>query len=134
MRYLLDTHIILWALSDDVKLPSAVRTLLRDPSHSFFFSTASAWEVAIKHGRNPSLMLVSGKEFAQKCLEMGLVNLPIENRHVVSLESLRRREDLSPHNDPFDRIMLAQAKAEGFVFVTHDSLIPGYNESCVMAV
>lgn len=134
MRYLLDTHIILWTLSDDDKLPFSVRSLIQNPAHQFFFSTASVWEVAIKHGKNPALMLISGKEYASMCSEMGLVNLPVENKHVCSLETLCRPAGALPHNDPFDRIMLAQAKAEGFVFVTHDSLLPGYNEPCVMSV
>lgn len=134
MRYLLDTHIILWALSDNEKLPQDVRLMLQNLSNQFFFSTASVWEVAIKHERNPNLMLISGKEYSEKCVEMGLVNLPVENRHIDSLETLKRSPNEFPHKDPFDRIMLAQAKAEGFKFVTHDSLIPGYNEPCVMSV
>ena len=78
MRYLLDTHIILWALSDNEKLPQDVRLMLQNLSNQFFFSTASVWEVAIKHERNPNLMLISGKEYSEKCVEMGLVNLPVE--------------------------------------------------------
>ncbi|MCQ2122845.1 MAG: type II toxin-antitoxin system VapC family toxin [Fibrobacter sp.] len=134
MRYLLDTHVILWALVDSEKLPSSVRAMLQNPAHQFFFSTASVWEVAIKHERNPGLMLVSGKEYAEKCSEMGLFGLPVENKHVESLETLRRSPNVLPHKDPFDRIMLAQAKVEGFKFITHDSLIPGYNEPCVLSV
>lgn len=134
MRYLLDTHIILWALCDSDKLSPLVRAMLQNPLNHFLFSTASVWEVAIKHERNPSLMLVSGKEYSEKCVEMGLAGLPVENKHVHLLETLKRSPNELPHKDPFDRIMLAQAKAEGIKFITHDSLIPGYNEPCVMFV
>lgn len=60
--------------------------------------------------------------------------LPIADDHVKALETLTYHNQDSAHNDPFDRIMLAQAKADGLKFVTHDSKIPFYKEDCVMVV
>jgi PIN domain nuclease of toxin-antitoxin system len=54
--------------------------------------------------------------------------------HVYMIKTLVRSEGAPRHNDPFDRLMISQAKAEGMIFVTHDSLIPYYNEKCVMYV
>ncbi len=60
--------------------------------------------------------------------------LSARDDHVYVLENLRRAENAPRHNDPFDHIMLAQAKAEGMSFITHDSLIPHYMEECIIAV
>ena len=64
----------------------------------------------------------------------GYLVLPILNKHVSALETLKRSENAPRHNDPFDRIMVAQAKAEGFMFLTHDSLIPYYDEPFIISV
>ena len=60
--------------------------------------------------------------------------LVIRDDHVYMLETLHRPEYAPKHSDPFDRIMIAQAKAENFVFLTHDSLLPAYEEECVLIV
>lgn len=65
---------------------------------------------------------------------MGYRVLPITDEHVKALETLVYHNKYQVHNDPFDRIMIAQAKADGLKFVIHDSKIPFYEESCVMTV
>ena len=71
----------------------------------------------------------------RNCAEkMGYQMLPITDKHVGALETLVFHNEHQVNNDPFDRIMIAQAKADGITFVTHDSKIPFYNESCVIAV
>ena len=60
--------------------------------------------------------------------------LPITDKHVKALETLVYHSKSQEHNDPFDRIMIAQAKADGLIFVTHDSKLPAYKEPCVMSV
>lgn len=134
MRVLLDTHIALWALTDDPRLSARARLLIEDAGNDVLFSLASAWEVAIKHAAHPDKMLVSGADFMILCAEAGFVELPVVGSHVAALETLRRADGVPVHNDPFDRIMLAQAKADGLLFVTHDSLINGYGEACVIPV
>ncbi len=68
------------------------------------------------------------------CEANGFVPLPIFNKHAAELESLVRPKDAPPHKEPFDRILLAQVKSEGMKFMTHDILIPYYNESFVISV
>lgn len=68
------------------------------------------------------------------CEENGFVSLPVFNKHVGELESLVWPKDVPQHKDPFDRILLAQAKSKGMKFMTHDILIPYYNESFVISV
>jgi len=126
MRLLLDTHIAIWAIEDNAKLPGKARFLIEDMGNDVFYSVASAWEVAIKHAVHPERMLADGAGFMAHCRESGFCELPVYGNHVEALETLQRPEGAPAHNDPFDRIMLAQAKADGMLFVTHDHLIEGY--------
>lgn len=134
MRALLDTHLLLWALADDPKLPAVARTIIADSSNPIFYSVASVWEVAIKHGLHPDRMMVDAKRLIEFCGEAGFESLPLANRHVEALETLTRPNELPVHNDPFDRIMLAQAKADNLIFITHDTRIAEYDEPCVLWV
>ena len=90
------------------------------------------WEIQIKYARKK--MPISGIEFMHYCEQSGYHKLPIDDLHVVELAGLEREESAPFHNDPFDRILLSQAKAEGFSFLTHDSLFRGYNEPCLVEV
>ena len=127
---LLDTHIILWMIMGDERLSQKARDLIKQNIGSIYYSIASMWEVQIKYalGKLP----ISGSEFMRYCEESGYHKLPIDDLHVVELAGLQRDESAPPHNDPFDRILLSQAKAEGFTFLTHDPFFRGYNEPCVV--
>ncbi|MBO4859527.1 MAG: type II toxin-antitoxin system VapC family toxin [Treponema sp.] len=127
---LLDTHIILWAMTKDVKLNTKMRDIILNPNNRIFYSIASMWEVQIKYARKK--LPISGVEFMHYCEQSGYHKLPVDDLHVVELANLVRDESAPPHNDPFDKIMLSQAKAEGFTFLTHDPFFRGYNEPCVV--
>jgi len=134
MKLLLDTHIILWALNDNPKLSEQARVLIMDVDNDIYYSSASVWEITIKYMSKPDKIRLSGSELSKLCRKMGYQMLPITDKHVEELETLVFHNEHGFHNDPFDRIMIAQAKADGMRFVTHDSKIPYYNESCVIAV
>lgn len=134
LSILLDTHIALWAITDDPRLPGAVRSMILSEENQIIISTASVWEVSIKHNLHPDHMPVSGKAFAGFCLQAGYTALAIENRHIFTLETLSRSEKAPKHKDPFDRILIAQAKSDHLLFITHDKLLPDYNESCILFV
>ena len=127
---LLDTHIILWAILNDSRLNSKMKKIILDPSNSIYFSIASMWEVQIKDGIKK--LPVSGLDFMHFCEQAGYHKLPIDDLHVAELSSLVRDPLAPPHNDPFDKILLSQAKSEGFTFLTHDPFFRGYNEPCVV--
>ena len=129
---LLDTHIILWAISKDKRLTNKIRSYLLNPNNDIYYSIASMWETQIKYDRKK--LPISGIEFMHYCEESGYHKLPVDDLHVKELAGLERDESAPPHNDPFDRIMLSQAKAEGFTFLTHDPFFRGYNEPCVVEV
>ena len=129
---LLDTHIILWAISKDKRLNNKIRNYLLNPNNEIYYSIASMWEAQIKYDLKK--LPISGTDFMHYCEQSGYHKLPIDDLHVKELSGLQRDESAPPHNDPFDRIMLSQAKAEGFTFLTHDPLFRGYNEPCVVEV
>ncbi len=134
MNLLLDTHIALWALSNDPRLSAKARKMLLDPGNTFYVSAVSVWEVLLKHSKNPINLEISATEFSQYCQAAGFHTLALTDEHIWTVETLQRSADAKAHNDPFDRLLLAQAKAEHYFFLTHDSLIPGYEESCVINV
>lgn len=134
MRLLLDTHIALWAIADTTKLSSEVIGLLEAENNQVFYSTASVWEIAIKHKIKPDNMPISEEAFVKLCEMTGFACLPVKSEHTFWIKTLERPVDTPKHNDPFDRMLLAQAKCENLTFITHDSLIPYYGEECVMFV
>ena len=134
MRLLLDTHIALWALTDTMKLSEEVIHMLESGKNEVYYSIASVWEIAIKHKLRPEQMPISEEEFVRLCEKTGFAQLSIEPEHIFLIKTLARHAEAPQHNDPFDRILLAQAKYEKLSLITHDSLIPYYGEKCIMSV
>lgn len=134
MKILLDTHIALWAIADTAKLSDKVIQMLETGENEIYYSMASVWEVAIKHKIKPEQMPMPEEEFVRLCEKTGFVRLPIETEHIFLLKTLVRPKDAPKHNDPFDRMLLAQAKYEKLYLITHDSLMPFYGEECVIGV
>jgi len=127
MNILLDTHIALWSLVDDARLDKKARTMIERRDNRIFWSVASMWEVAIKHSLKPDRIPLSGVEFMHYCEQAGYECLPIRERHVMALETLPQI-----HADPFDRILVSQARAEAVVLLTHDTILSGYGELVVV--
>ena len=134
MNILLDTHILIWALNEDSRLPERARELILDENNAVYYSSVSVWEISIKHANHPETVEFTGKELAQYCQEAGFLSIEMRDKHVIALETITRSEEAPPHHDPFDRMLIAQAKAENMSFVTHDSLLPYYEEKCIIAV
>lgn len=132
MNILMDTHMLLWALGEDERLSEKARGFILDPGNTLYYSVVSVWEVAIKHALHPDNVKLTGKEMADYCQQAGFLPLELRDKHVFALEGLRRDENAPRHNDPFDRILLSQAKAENMSFLTHDTMFLGYGESCVL--
>lgn len=132
MNVLLDTHILLWAIAEDKKLPKQAYDLITNTENKIFYSIASIWETEIKHGLGK--MPIDGEELSRYCKESGFELLSVKEEHVFNLKSLKRNEDSPKHNDPFDRIMISQAKTDSLKFITHDTMLPFYNEECIISV
>ena len=134
MNLLLDTHIAIWALNDDPALSEKARKLILDPDNTIYYSTISVWEVLLKHSRQPDNIPFDEKDFTDGCREAGYVPLSLTDKHILAVHTLSRPANRKEHNDPFDRLLLAQAKVENLSFLTHDELIPGYEEKCIITV
>lgn len=134
MNLLLDTHILIWALNGDPRLPGKARDMILDDHNAVYYSSASIWEVSIKHANHPDNVEFTGKELSKFCEEAGFLPVEVRDKHVFALETITRKEGAPPHHDPFDRMLIAQAKAENLFFMTHDSLLPYYEEKCIIPV
>lgn len=132
MRILLDTHILLWALSNDARLPKKARELIVDKENEIYYSVISLWEVEIKHLAHPDMMPVSAEEISGYCEQSGYKQITIKEDHVFTMKGSKREKNIPPHKDPFDRMLICQADVENMVFITHDHLISGYNRSCIL--
>lgn len=122
MRLLLDTHTFLWWLAGDRRLVRKARTAIGDAQNPVFVSAASAWEVATKHrlGRLPEAGPIA-TDFARQVVQQGFVSLDITLNHGQRAGSLP-----GPHRDPFDRMLIAQAQAEGLTLVSNEEVFDRY--------
>lgn len=134
MNVLLDTHIALWYLNGDARLSEKARAYIDDWENGVYFSVASLWEIEIKHILHPERMVSSCGDVLGWCEEADFTLLPLHPDHIKMLSALRRETSAPRHNDPFDRILLCQAKVEDMLFLTHDSSLAYYNELCVVTV
>ena len=121
MRFLLDTHLLLWVALGHKRLGRAVVSLLTDPENEVLFSVSSIWEIAIKRGLKKSSFLHDPREIRRQMNANGYDELSIQSQHVVAVDSLA-----SLHKDPFDRLLIAQAIVEGVTLLTADAIIARY--------
>ena len=134
MNLLLDTHILIWALNDDYRLPEKAKEMILDENNAIYYSSVSIWEVAIKHAIHPENVEFTGKELSDYCRQAGFLPVEMRDKHVFSLETITRAEGAPPHHDPFDRMLIAQAASENMTFITHDKLLTYYEEKCITLV
>lgn len=122
MRLLLDTHTLLWFLRQPHVLPPKVLEVITDPGTDAVVSLLSLWEIAIKSGLNKLYLPKPYDElFPQSVTDSGLSLLPIEPTHLAVLSRLPQH-----HRDPFDRLLIAQAMAEGMTLASCDKHFPAY--------
>jgi PIN domain nuclease of toxin-antitoxin system len=121
MKFLLDTHLLLWTAGQPNRLSANAGTLIDDPENELLFSAASLWEVAIKRGLGRNDFQVDPRLLGRGLLDNSYGELPIVSDHLVAIESLP-----AIHKDPFDRILVAQATVEGITLLTTDSLVGQY--------
>ena len=118
MRLLLDTHVLLWSLTEPRKLRRETRDALQSASNDVYVSAVSGWEIAVKRAL--------GKLRAPDDLEAGVRQQGFLPLHLTFLHA-EQAGALSPHHgDPFDRMLVAQAQVEGLAIVTRDARIPLY--------
>lgn len=121
MRFLLDTHLLLWAAADSKRLPDEARTLLEDEAHEVYYSAASIWEIAIKASLKRKDFRIDLPVLLATLPQMGFVELTVTSAHTAGVAHLP-----FVHRDPFDRLLIAQSLAEPLTLLTNDKILKRY--------
>lgn len=119
--FLLDTHLILWSASEPERLSAAAEQIISAEENSLAFSVVSLWEIAIKNGRGRPDFLVNLRRLRRGLLDRGFQEVAVLSEHAITVEALPAH-----HKDPFDRMLVAQATAEGMTLLTTDATLASY--------
>ena len=119
MKLLVDTHVLIWAVLEDAALSERFRAALSDPAAEIHVSAVSVWEVAIKRALGK---LAAPADLFDQAAASGCVALPITWDHARAVEALPMH-----HADPFDRMLIAQARVEGLTLLTADRAFAAYD-------
>ena len=118
MKILLDTHILIWAIYDNARLSDKAKGIIENTDNEAFYSIISLWEIELKRVTRPSAIPVSAEQAAAYCHKVGYSRLALKKKHIYALSALKLEEGAPPHKDPFDRMLICQAKTENMAFVT----------------
>lgn len=121
MRFLLDTHIALWTVTDDPRLSPKARTWIGDPDNEILVSAVTVWEIAIKHSVGRRQIPISGARALEVFTAAGFSWLEVKVAHAAQVEQLPWH-----HQDPFDRLLVAQAMVEPLRLISHDAAVARY--------
>jgi len=121
VKLLLDTHLLLWAAGHPDRLSALARNQLSNRNNDLYFSAASIWEISIKSSLGRDDFRADPRVFRRGLIDNGYIELPITGVHAAQIESLP-----ALHEDPFDRILVAQAISEGFTLLTTDAELTRY--------
>ena len=131
MKYLLDTHVLLWALTGDSRADS-VKSEIVSSLNEVYFSSVSIWEIAIKHSIGK--LAIAPSKVIEYANRQRLSELVMNSRHAAGVAKLNYPDDIPPHKDPFDNMLISQAKSEGLTLLTADTKIAVYNEPCIRLI
>jgi len=121
MQLLLDTHVFLWAITDDPRLGPSSRELITTTASRVLLSHVSIWEIAIKHALAMADMPLSAAQAIQWAEQCGFALLQLELNHLLTLEVLPLH-----HRDPFDRLLVAQSISETLTLLSADAAFTAY--------
>jgi PIN domain nuclease of toxin-antitoxin system len=122
VKLLLDTHLLLWAAVGNPALPHEARLAIEDQDNSLYFSVASLWEIVIKSQLGRDDFQIDARLLRRNLLDAGYAEMSIEAPHTFEVAHLPPL-----HKDPFDRLLIGQAIAEGILLFTHDNLVGQYH-------
>jgi PIN domain nuclease of toxin-antitoxin system len=123
MRLLLDSHAFIWADDQPEKLSSAAKAGCENPTNELILSVASVWEMQLKIMLGKLSLRKPLRSVIEDWIQQNMILiLPVSLEHIFHLDTLSRH-----HKDPFDRLLIAQAMAEGLTIVTHDRAFALYN-------
>ena len=123
MAYLLDTHTFLWFLEGSKRLSKKTKDIIVNPKNKTFIRIASIWEMGIKLSLDKLELDLSLEEFKQELIRNEIEILPLDFDHIITLSKLEYH-----HRDPFDRILISQAKSEKLTILSKDSHFKLYKQ------
>ena len=125
MRILLDTHILLWWLKDDRRLSDAALNIIENAANDILISAVNTWEIAIK--KSLGRIQIDMNELLEVIKSSGLGVLNITVNHTCQISNLPNH-----HNDPFDRMLIAQSIVEPMRLLTHDDTLMQYGDQVLL--
>ena len=125
MRFLLDTHTLIWALFNPDKLPVEIQLSISNLRNEIYVSTASLWEIEIKNHKRPLTMPYNCALIETAISNAGYNILPIDSQDIKNLGFIAQQ---NIHNDPFDHLLLSTAKSRDLSLITHDDMISKYKD------
>lgn len=131
MRYLLDTHAMIWAVTETAQLSAAIRAILENPDHQILVSSVSFWEISLKYALGKlHLRNIDPEDFPPACAAMDFEELSLDAKTASTLHHLTAVH----HNDPFDRMLIWQALSLGIPLITKDLEIELYKSAGLKVV
>jgi PIN domain nuclease of toxin-antitoxin system len=129
VRLLLDTQVWLWMQAAPARIEASTRALIADTRNVVLLSAASSWEIAIKHAIGRLRLPVPPADYvSSRMARSGTAGLPVEHRHALQVGELPDH-----HRDPFDRLLIAQARIEDLALVTADRQLEAYDVRIIRA-
>ena len=126
MKYLLDTHYIIWSVTETEKISKKIREILENPKNEILVSTISFWEISLKYSMGKLLLgEYIPENFPEACFKMGFESINLDANTCITYHHLLPKY----HKDPFDRMLIAQAIAEDLTIITQDQKFALYEQS-----
>lgn len=126
MNFLVDTHAVIWFITDNLKLPVKAKKIIEDKKNTCYVSIASYWEIGIKHSLGRLDLSADLGEIFQIVEDTGFEILPITPKHILTNSGLEYH-----HQDPFDRIIISQAITEKLSIISKDGHFEKYKVTVV---
>ncbi len=127
MKYLLDTHVLLWAAGQPERLTESIHDVLQNRQHELYFSSISIWEIVIKRALGRNDFVVDPRLLRYGLINNGYAELPMTSEHALTLATLP-----GIHRDPFDRILVAQTMTESMRLITADAVFGQYSDRVML--
>jgi len=126
MDVIVDTHAAIWFITDNKRLPKSSKEIMEDAKNNCYVSIATLWEMGIKYSLGKLKLKAELKRIFELFFESGFLFLPITPDHILTNASLSFH-----HRDPFDRLIIAQAKREGYALISKDAEFDKYDVNLI---
>ena len=130
MKLLLDTHTLIWVITNSAKLPEKIKTIVNNKNNIIYVSVASLWEIEIKHLKKAELMPYDAKSILRAIERSDFELIDVKKDYILGLEPIVNQ---SIHSDPFDHLLISMAKNDDLTLITHDSKVKEYKDVDVIA-